>query len=351
MSSSSFPLMIKGFLCRLLFFSGMAEHKINQLAKRDALILMYHRILPMDKVDGSIEPGMYVTTESFSRHLSYLAQYFEILPLASLIFDSSLFLCDKVKPRCAITFDDGWLDFLLHAFPVLQRFNAPATVFLPTNFIGTDKEFWTDAVAKLLLHEQLLRQSLTTTSANADTLRSNIIVERILRADAASEEGRLDQVVSSLKCYRAEDIYRALDELRSIGAANATADRVFLNWDEVRSLKDTGLVTFGSHTAGHNILTTIEADEVCRELSLSKEKMIAEKVILAEEPLLFCYPNGNSNSDIAALVASAGYAGAVTTKEGWNGCCVNRFLLNRIGLHEDMSSTQAMFACRLAGLI
>ncbi len=38
-----------------------------------------------------------------------------------------------------ITFDDGLRDFYTHAFPVLQEHSFPATVFLPTDFIGTSR--------------------------------------------------------------------------------------------------------------------------------------------------------------------------------------------------------------------
>ena len=313
-------------------------------------MLMYHRILPKTMVDEAIEPGMYVTSESFIQHLAYLAKHFDVLPLATLLSGAAQCPHENSKPRCAITFDDGWLDFLLYAFPVLQQFKAPATVFLPTNFIGTDRRFWTDTVAELLLPEHQALQSATVQD-EAGTLRTNIVFQHLSQANATSVEGRIDQVINGLKRHRAEDIYLAVDELKRGGYLNETSPRSFLNWEEVQSLKESGLVTFGSHTADHNILTTIQLDEVRRELSQSKIRLMEENAVPLEEPLFFCYPNGNSNQQLALMVEEAGYAGAVTTKKGWNAWGQNRFLLNRVGLHEDMSSTQAMFACRLAGFI
>jgi len=51
-------------------------------------------------------------------------------------------------PVCALTFDDGWQDFFKFALPVLMRNQVPATVFLPTGYIGTSDWFWTDRLGK-----------------------------------------------------------------------------------------------------------------------------------------------------------------------------------------------------------
>ena len=49
-------------------------------------------------------------------------------------------------------------------------------------------------------------------------------------------------------------------------------------------------------------------------------------------------------------VKEAGYDMAVTTNKGWNSSNSDPFTLKRIGIHNDMTSTEAMFACRIAGI-
>ena len=56
---------------------------------------------------------------------------------------------DSVR-YCVITFDDGWLDNYRYAFPLLRAYRAPATIFLPTDLIGTNKWLWWDRLGYLL---------------------------------------------------------------------------------------------------------------------------------------------------------------------------------------------------------
>jgi peptidoglycan/xylan/chitin deacetylase (PgdA/CDA1 family) len=41
-----------------------------------------------------------------------------------------------------ITFDDGYRDFYTNAFPILQKYHFPATVFLPTDFINDNRKIF-----------------------------------------------------------------------------------------------------------------------------------------------------------------------------------------------------------------
>ena len=51
----------------------------------------------------------------------------------------------------AVTFDDGYLDNILNAKPILEKFEIPATVFVCAGMIGRDGELWWDQLERALL--------------------------------------------------------------------------------------------------------------------------------------------------------------------------------------------------------
>ena len=50
----------------------------------------------------------------------------------------------------AITFDDGYEDNYRKAYPILKKYNIPATIFLTTGYIGTSKIFWWDMLGEII---------------------------------------------------------------------------------------------------------------------------------------------------------------------------------------------------------
>ena len=126
-------------------------------------------------------------------------------------------------------------------------------------------------------------------------------------------------------------------------------ERVFLNWDEIKEMKKSGLIEFGSHTVSHKILKKLTDVEINRELIESKETLIRENVNDGKF-IPFCYPSGVYDRKIEKMVEDAGYDLAVSTQKGWNSLKAHPFTLRRIGIHQDMTSTPAMFGCKIAGI-
>ena len=86
---------------------------------------------------------------TFRAHLKYLAEQCNVISLEDLT--KRLEAREPIPPKTVvITFDGGWVDTYQYALTPLLQVGLPATVFLPTAFIGTDNLFWRDKVVASL---------------------------------------------------------------------------------------------------------------------------------------------------------------------------------------------------------
>ena len=335
----------KILLSSVLFSSGVLSLRLRKQAKTGFLILMYHRIIPRQEALGYVQEGMYVEPDTFNIHLQFLQKYFTVVPITELASGFKQKIGNvKNKPVCVLTFDDGWLDFYRYAFPILKAHQMPATVFLPTDFIGSSTWFWTDRLAYLLMQKPKVQKT-------AEKVKfSSISIVNQLENLKGSSGSSLESAIEMLKPLHIDEINKIIKELSVRWRLKpGPQGRGFLSWEEVRKMSHSGLISYGSHTATHSILPTMSEEKIKEELKNSKKKLIAEKVVNPSY-VTFCFPNGNFNKKIAGMVKDSGYSLAVTTRKGWNDKQPNPFTLRRIGVHQDMSSTQALFGCRIANI-
>lgn len=338
-------LVLRLSIASLFCMSGFLSWKLRRASENRYAILMYHRVVSQNDVENGLQAGMYVQPKTFENHIRFLKKYFSLVPISeidSIIEEKS---CNShAKPICVITFDDGWHDFYISAYPILKAHKVPTTVFLPTNFIGTNDWFWTDRVGYFFS-----KRGNSTGLQKQNRVSGNAVVNQLEKL-TGSQESRLEKAIEILKGYRDDEINEILLELSERWDLDQNpSGRAFLNWKEVREIARSGLITFGSHTVAHKILTTLTDQEIRHELIESRKRLIAEQAV---DPsfISFCYPNGNYNDKIAGMVKETGYNLAVTTKKGWNNPEADPFILRRIGIHQDMTSTDAMLGCRITSI-
>jgi peptidoglycan/xylan/chitin deacetylase (PgdA/CDA1 family) len=327
--------------------TGVIGWKLQRQARNDDVaVLMYHRVLPREEVGYAVQPGMFVEPETLDAHLAYLRKHFTVVSISSLTSAES----DEngrrgCKPLCVLTFDDGWFDFYKFAYPLLEKHRVPATVFLPTDFIGTDRWFWTDRLGTLL--ERLIQSSC---SSELDLARSDRLVEELLRING-TREARLDRMIALLKQHAPARIESVLAQLSvALGAERAPLGRAFLTWEEVREMFKSGLITFGSHTATHPLLTTVTAVSAHHEMTQSKNALV-EQGVVDQGCITFSYPNGSYSPLLSEMAQEVGYRLALITQRGWYRRGTNLHTIQRIAIHQDVSASDAMFGARIANLI
>jgi peptidoglycan/xylan/chitin deacetylase (PgdA/CDA1 family) len=98
---------------------------------------MYHRI-PDAAPPPASHPYFEIDTglKRFEEQMECLeANGYTVVPLGEM----ETALVEAEGKNVVLTFDDGFRDFETNAFPVLERMRFPATVFLPTNLVGTEQ--------------------------------------------------------------------------------------------------------------------------------------------------------------------------------------------------------------------
>jgi peptidoglycan/xylan/chitin deacetylase (PgdA/CDA1 family) len=106
-----------------------------------------------------------------------------------------------------------------------------------------------------------------------------------------------------------------------------------LSWEEIRQMRDSGLVDFGSHALGSRALIDIKDEADLKREIFDSKKALEER--LGRTVNSFAYPGGFLNPHIRQLVAEAGYSVAVTTIRWKRGLNKDIFVLKRVrGGHE-----------------
>lgn len=305
---------------------------------RDSLlVLSYHRVLPRNYSELSIvEPGMFVFCDTLEMHLAEVLKHFEPVDLAD-------WLCRREQGRrlperaCAITFDDGWHDNYKYAFPILQRLQVPATIFVVSALVGTDYSFWPERLARRL-------QTLSASELNSNPWLDRLISDSRIELTSLGPES-ISRTIGVAK--RESDLanHAHLDELDELfGAVAPGKGRDLASWTELNEMVDSGYVSIGSHTRHHvRMRESLDRDTLLEEIVSSREEIVGNCRLPAE---LFCFPNGDMTETAIDLVKKT-YRGACTTDTGWNSATTPAHAIQRVAMHEDRCDTRNAFVSRL----
>ena len=225
------------------------------------------------------------------RQLTWIARWRDVVPLAELA-------ADPEKPgkngrrRAALTFDDGLRSNVAVAYPILKNLGLHATFFVCPGLIGRQAWLWN--------HEA--RQRLRSMSADA----------RAELAQALAAPFDLEPFIEWMKTLPLAERKRAESEIRAATPGfiptDAQRDEYDLaSWEELKRL-DPRVVSLGSHTMTHPILTSLTPAEAEREIGESRREIERETARAAE---IFCYPNGDFGDSTLQSVRKH-YRAAVT---------------------------------------
>lgn len=325
-------------------FAAVGPHRWPGGSPR-LVVLTYHRILPRsDPRYDEEQPGMVVEPDTLRMHLRVAKQYFEPMALQDWLDRAA---AGKPPPSkaFAVTFDDGWRDNFDYGFATLQDVQVPATVFLVSDMVGTGQTFWPERLSKTVLwvHGQ--------GSSGAWSLPEFHWLTELgvrYRGDGGRpSRDELDEIVTQSKRFSDSELHRRIDAMQAVvGMDKSAAEPDIVDWEQLAVMRDSGLVTYGSHTRRHvRMIPGLDRATMEDEIVASKALLEAR---VGRPVELFCYPNGDIQPQAEALVRQH-YRGALTTSTGWHRLGEDPFRIKRIGVHQDIAYDETSFLSRLSG--
>lgn len=273
-------------------------------------IFIFHRVLPKADTMLPHEPS----AEQFDWMIRFISKSFNVLPLG----EAARCLKKGTLPAtaAAITFDDGYADNLEVAWPILKKYNIPATFFIATAFLDGGR-MWNDEVIEAVgrapdglfdLEEfGLGRHRLTNTASRVSCYETVLgtlkYFEHTHRSQVAREIGRLYGVPEHSK--------------------------LMMTRTQLRKLHEAG-AEIGGHTHTHPILACLDDETAIAEIKMGKLEL---ESILDTTITVFAYPNGVPNRDYSArhseMVSKLGFEAAVSTEPRFTNTSADIFQLPR----------------------
>lgn len=335
--------MMKNVLAHVLYYSGLLNILARIILRNKAVVLTYHRVLREPEISRThSHPAIIVKSDSFALHLSVLTSLFRVLTLDEFV---DHFCNTRPLPSrsCLVTFDDGWHDNYTEAFPILRNYSVPATIFLPTDFIGGQQMFWQECLSRILI------DVANSTTGPATDCMNRLGLSALFALPDVEKRDLIRQYVMSLKAKPLDEIYSVIDFItRSLNNNQNYLPSVdgFMDWTQVK-LMNIGGITFGSHGTSHRILTQLSPDEVLEELTCSR-RAISEK--LGYDVVAIAYPNGDCDDRICTIANKAGFKVGFSTERGFAKADDNPLKIRRINIHEHAAHNKPLFLARILGI-
>jgi len=271
-----------------------AYGKIRKRLANQAAIIMYHRVGPITNDDCYLPP---ITIDAFREEIEYLHKNYTIISIDTLI--SKMNSRQMPKNAVVITFDDGYKDNYTYAYPILEKYGIPATIYLATGGMDTGNLFWFDQLSYLI----------------KNTSAKEINIDGLGRYDLTSEQSRClvaRHICETLKKKSENEKLALIEKMKDccqVRIPNDIGFRYYLTWKEIKEME---LINFGAHTVTHPILTRMPLESAKHEIVKSKLE-IEEKT--GKKITSFSYPNGqigDMNAQIIDCVKEAGFNSAVS---------------------------------------
>ena len=248
-------------------------NKINRYLFHPVIgtIWCLHRVIPersLYKSNRDLE-----ITPNYLEHLitNKIEMGFHFVDIDTFVAASSKVL--KKRKLINISFDDGFADVFLYAYPILKKYRIPFTLYVTTDMPDGNADLWWLQLEAL---------------ANGDTEWFEQTMEQIYKSGK--------NIAASMHAITSSQIDTTLSKKMSI------------TWEQLRTMVSDGLCTVGSHGVSHSAMSLLSKDNALAELNHSRDRL---QEMLGVEIQHYSYPHSMFNDTTNHLVWQSGYQTAV----------------------------------------
>jgi peptidoglycan/xylan/chitin deacetylase (PgdA/CDA1 family) len=311
-------------------WSGLTPALRKVFAGR-AAILMFHEV----QNDCRSELMTGTSADLFEYSLKWLRQKgWEIVSLEACLEG----LASDPRPRryAVLTFDDGYRDNVSTALPILERNDAPFTVYVPTGAPTRTLQSWWLGLRELLRSRDVVTIDAMGVCFSCPDLDSKVSAMNRITEWIHEDYSRTAMLEPTFR--KAGIVLSALN------------DTYFLDERELQNLSQHRLASIGGHTESHPALACLDALSARSEMASNRSYL---ENLLQRAVRHVAYPYGTAGAcglREEQLAQEIGFSSAVTTRHGQvSDCKLNQFALPRIGVGGKFD-TRVAFEARMSGI-
>ena len=287
------------------YFSG-AHALLRPIVSGVGAIFTLHHVRPAR--DERFQPNrlLEITPDFLSEVVSLLRRWnVELISLDEM--HRRLTEGDFSRRFACLTFDDGYRDNKVHAYPILKKEGVPFAIYVTSSFPDRLGKLWW-----LTLEAVIARNTAIGLVMDGEDCR--------FACASLDEKRQLFEGLTRWLCNRPTEteMHAVVDDLAArygVDPARICAD-LCMDWNELAELARDPLVTIGAHTVNHVMLAKASEATALSELKMGRAVLEAS---LGRRPEHLAYPYGSRDKVGARefrLARELGFKTAVTTRPG-----------------------------------
>ncbi len=246
--------------------------------KQRVLTLCYHRVNALER-DYHL---LCVSPIKFRQQMLYLKHNYQLVR-----FEDDWEALDS--NAVAVTFDDGYLDNVKYALPILEELEVPATIFIAIGTMDRTRELWWDELERVVLTGDKIPPSFQLQDDEFGCEWNTSTYEHRKNCYAGLHYLMKNMVGADKREIWLQQLWEWRRLEREVRESNLTVSE-----NDCKRLAESKVISIGGHTISHPSLAHLDRKEQEAEIKGSLDRL---SHIIGRKVDLFSYPFGTPEID------------------------------------------------------